>query len=440
MKKTIWQWLVFLSLGLAFLAPRKVFGAGACTCARFNDFYDCGCRKTPSVPGGPPSGAVNASGNSSYCPTCQAAHGMPQWWVDEPYINVHVMDEPLSYTTSSGQELAFRFNYRQRFSVPGLDQVPSQIIPFQAYPNPNRIADDNYVNTMHEAAPNPGSVNAGGMTNATWSHNWMMHIVFWDWNLEASRVGYPGGVGGESYPFQRYYEAFQFDPDGGIRYFTYSYGGFGSAIAGETLNVPTQTTNSVSQAQLVMGNALYFTNRPTPDANGIYWGNGTNGLTVLYPDGSKDVFDLLNWFPLGNTTMDALLTQRIDPQGRATQLGYQAVIITNATMESTTNSYFRVRYVVDTDGRTNTFVYTNSTASPWLLTEIDDPFGRKARFAYNGSNWLSTIIDAANNTNSFAYPSSPDSGGWLQSLTTPYGTTSFSYYQLMDSGNPRGAS
>ena len=452
MKKTIWKRLLFLSLMLAFLASRKAFGDDACTSARFNDSDDAGCRQTPGGPGAPASGAASAGGNNAYCPTCQpaapsitgpdnatadiAATGMPRWWVDEPYINLHVVDEPLSYTTSSGQRMTFRLNYKQRFSLPGLDQVPSQILPDQPYPNPNRMSDDNYVNTMHEAAPNPGSVNAGGMTNAIWSHNWMMHIVFWDWNWEASRVGYTGGVGGESYAFEDYYEAFLFQPDGGVRYFTYagSYGG--SPIAGETLNPPTQLTNSVSQAQLLMGNPMYFTDKPTSDTNGVYWGNGTNGLTVLYPDGSKDVFDLLNWFPFANTTRDALLTQRVDPQGRVTRLGYQAVIITNSTLENTTNSYFRVRYVVDTDGRTNTFLYTNSTANPWLLREIDDPFGRKATFAYNSSNWLSTITDAANNTNTFAYTNSPSPSGWLKSLTTPYGTTTFSYFQQMDTGNP----
>ena len=88
-----------------------------------------------------------------------------------------------------------------------------------------------------------------------------------------------------------------------------------------------------------------------------------------------------------------------------------------------------------TEGRTP-FDYVSGAANPWLLQEIDDPFGRKATFAYNGSNWLNTITDAANNTNSFAYASSPAASGWLQSLTTPYGTTSFTYYQVMDPDSP----
>ena len=425
MKKTIWQWLVFLSLGLAFMAPREVFG-GACTCARFNDFKACGCRKTPGVPGGPPSGAVNSTGNNAHCEPCEGATGMPRWWVDEPYINLHVVDEPLSYTTSSGQEMAFRFNYRQRFSFPGLDQLPSQVIPGEAWPVENRILADYYANTMHEAAPYPTAVNPSGMTNAAWSHNWMMHIVMWDWYSER--------YDGNYYAFQSHYEALVFTPDGGISYYTYG-------ATNQTLNSPTQLTNSVSQTQLILSQPFSWTNAPVPDSNGIYWGSTTNGVTLVYPDGSKDVFGLLNISPFSGTTTDALLTQRIDPQGRVTQLGYQAVVITTpwGGADSVAYNYFRLLYVVDADGRTTTFNYISGAANPWLLQNIQDPFGRTATFTYNQSNWLASITDAAGNSNSFAYvPNSSYTGapsGWLQSLTTPYGTTSFSYFQGMDGTN-----
>jgi len=431
MKKTIWQWLAFVSLALASLAPREAFAMGACTCARFNDFYDCGCHKTPGVAGGPASGAVNSTGNNSYCPTCQSASGMPRWWVDEPYINLHVMDEPISYTTSSGQEMAFRFTYKQRFALPGLDQIPSTIIP--AYVPGNRFGRDHYVTSMHNFAV------YGGMTNAVWSHNWMTHVVFWDWNWEAIHEG--AGYGGttESFAFQSFYEALVFDPDGGTGYYTYAP--FSSSpIDGETLNSQTQTNDPVSQVQLVPLNLYLFTTNsanyaPQPDVNGIYWG-GTNGFKIVYPDGSQDLFTLRGSGPVSlyYTTSDALLTQRIDPQGRATLLGYEC--ITNNFGVNDTAVLFLLRYVVDPDGRTNTLVYTGSTTDPWVLQEIDDPFGRKASFAYSvNSTWLSCITDAAGNTNLFVYTNNPATSGWLQSLTTPYGTTSFSYYQQMDSVN-----
>jgi len=148
MKKTLLRWLLALALTPAFPAARQALAQDPCVSARFNDFSDAGCHQTPGGPGAPASGAAGAGGNSAYCPTCYPAGGMPRWWVDEPYINLHLVDEPLSYATSSGQKIAFRFHYRQRASLPGLDQVPSQIIPFLASPNPNRIADDFYVNTL----------------------------------------------------------------------------------------------------------------------------------------------------------------------------------------------------------------------------------------------------------------------------------------------------
>jgi RHS repeat-associated protein len=430
MKKSLRQWMLFLSLALAFLAPREAFATGACTCARFNDFYDCGCHKTPGVAGGPASGALNPGGDNAYCPTCQSASGMPRWWVDEPYINLHVMDDPLSYTTSSGQEMAFRFTYKQRFALPGLDQIPSTIIP--AYVPGNRFGYDHYVTSMHNFAV------YGGMTNAVWSHNWMTHVVFWDWNWEAVHEG--SGYGGtpESFAFQSFYEALVFDPDGGTGYYTYAPFS-GSPIDGETLNSPTQTNDPVSQAQLLPLNLYLFTTNstnyaPQPDANGIYWG-GTNGFKIVYPDGSQDLFTLRGSGPvsLDYTTSDALLTQRIDPQGRATLLGYKC--ITNNFGINDTAVLFLLSYVVDPDGRTNTLVYTGSTTDPWVLQEIDDPFGRKATFNYTNTSWLNGITDAAGNTNLFVYTNSPATSGWLHSLTTSYGTTAFSYYQQMDSVN-----
>jgi hypothetical protein len=108
---------------------------------------------------------------------------------------------------------------------------------------------------------------------------------------------------------------------------------------------------------------------PMADANGIYWGNTTDGFKQIYADGSQDVFGLcfyayppsdtsFNW----ETTAHALLTKRIDPQGRATLIGYEQVAFTNwwnFPYPFEHNAY-RVKYVVDTEGRTNTFLYNTN--------------------------------------------------------------------------------
>jgi len=54
---------------------------------------------------------------------------MPRWWVHEPYENLWMSDTPLSYTMSSGQEMAFTFYYRQRYKLPEPDEVPNLYPP-----------------------------------------------------------------------------------------------------------------------------------------------------------------------------------------------------------------------------------------------------------------------------------------------------------------------
>ena len=100
MKRRLMGWLLLLGVALGLSNPRQLWAAGACTCAPFNDWKDAGCRLSPG-------------GNQAKCPTCPpCCNGMPRWSVSEPYINLHIADEPLSYATSSGQQMTFRFLYK----------------------------------------------------------------------------------------------------------------------------------------------------------------------------------------------------------------------------------------------------------------------------------------------------------------------------------------
>ncbi len=49
------------------------------------------------------------------CPPCK---GAPVWWVTEPFINVFIADEPMSYLTSRGEPFTFRLTYKQRDTRP----------------------------------------------------------------------------------------------------------------------------------------------------------------------------------------------------------------------------------------------------------------------------------------------------------------------------------
>src|SRR6202012_2149464 len=102
------------------------------------------------------------------------------------------------------------------------------------------------------------------------------------------------------------------------------------------------------------------------------------GFKLVYPDGSQDVFSL-SFYQLGlsditnlaNSTAHAFLTQKIDPQGRVTRIGYEQG--SSLDLNSHTNwTAMRVKYVVDPDTRTNTFVYddTGLQLPVWRLKEI----------------------------------------------------------------------
>src|SRR5260370_6544146 len=49
---------------------------------------------------------------------CPCAKGMPVWWVSEPYVNLWMADEPISYLTSRGEPFTFRLSYKQRDTRP----------------------------------------------------------------------------------------------------------------------------------------------------------------------------------------------------------------------------------------------------------------------------------------------------------------------------------
>jgi RHS repeat-associated protein len=377
--------------------------------ARFRDQNDMGCHMSPGAAGAPVSGAAGAGGNQASCTNCQSGSdsGISRWWVNEPYENLHISDAPLSYFMSSGQRMVFRWLYKQRYKLPDIDEVPN-------------LYDSSKFRLMSSANPYQSYMRNYGMTNASWSHNWMMDILFWNSTWEA-------GSHNTAPVFTNGYEALVFRPEGSVEYFSTTGG---------------MTNNSTSQAALrpvsALANLVLTNSFPSSDTNGIYWGDPGNGFKIVYPDGSQDVFglsyfqrsmDTLTGVPRGGeSTAHALLTQRVDPQGRTSLLGYESGTFGLYT-------YYRVRYVVDPDGRTNTFLYqTNSPTFGWQLIEIDDPYGRKAQLNYYGSGsfsngLLASISDAVSNTSSFAYQGT---NGWITNLTTPYGTTAFTFYSNQD--------
>ena len=405
---------------LSIMMPREVGATGACTAARFHDWQDMGCNQNFAGAGGVPKAT---------CPDCP---GMPRWWVSEPYASLCMADTPLSYTMSSGQEMAFQFFYHQRSGLPEADETP--------------ITNLTYEIQVHGALP-VYATGANCGTDAYWGNTWNMSVVI------MARGHYATPV------FSQGYYALVFHPEGGID--NYTNLNYTNIVCQNPQTKAILTDVSGLNYPKVSESGSAFTNIPAADTNGIYWGDAGVGVKLVYPDGSQDVFGLSAYVTpvvtvyqqpaTTNPVVRLLLTRRIDPQGRVTQLGYEQF-----SSIAYTHSVYRVKYVVDPDSRTNVFKYTSPTNSQ--LAEIDDPYGRKTTLAYNGDATLSQIIDAAGLTNSFSYQASqvltvvtnfcPDSNGydrpcasyqvtsassgWLNGLTTPYGTSQFSYYEVDD--------
>jgi RHS repeat-associated protein len=421
-----------LVAGLLMLtSQREASAVSACLSAGFNDCYDLGLCQIPIDPQQP------------QCPTCP---GMPRWWVTEPYISLHIADEPLSYYTSSGEKMSFRWTYWNRACLP--DPYYSR---FFSAPSSYTVVE----------MGKPGAYNGNDyltyytMTNAMWSHNWWSEIVFWDPYLESDSTApsgprlltLPSGAYLEYYPMSPNYTGFVMGRNGGIIPFD---AGSATSPVGST-KVRVQMLGQPSTAggpeipvlyedQTGYEGTYYQTN-----SDGVVWvDNPQFGFQVTYPDGSRDIYGFV-WLdhnggnptawnsvyetPLNNTCR-AYLTQHIDPQGRKTCIGYQWQ---NATL--ITQPQYLVRYVVDSDGRTNTYTYNPNNT--WQLQQVQDPYGRTASFGYDpSSGMLTSITDAAHLTSSFDYQ--PASGashnGWITNLVTPYGATEFGYFEDQEAG------
>jgi len=142
-------------------------------------------------------------------------------------------------------------------------------------------------------------------------------------------------------------------------------------------------------------------------------GDTTNGFTLTYQDGSKDVYGFIVTNSSGDF-LEAFLSQYVNPQSQKTTFIYSPY--------TNTAPVVRLLYVIDGDGRTNTISYVTANAfSTNLISQVVDPFGRTASLAYDSNGNLTNITDVAGNSSSIAY----DTNSWVTNLTTPYGSTSF---------------
>src|SRR5207249_4875206 len=99
------------------------------------------------------------------------------------------------------------------------------------------------------------------------------------------------------------------------------------------------------------------------------------GYELVYPDGSKIVYDFFRRDASGNWNW-VFMSKELDPQGRQTQFLYPNYDPNTQTV--------RLEQVIDPDGRATRLYYeTNFTYYHDLVTRVEDPFARSARLTYS---------------------------------------------------------
>lgn len=369
MKTTLLKSLVTIGMLAGTLAARAVVATNGLEAPlSVNDGNDHGCQKT----------AANVGGK---CPGCPK--GMPFSWVSEPYMNLWVADEPVSYTTSLGEDITFRLVYKQRDTRPTNAEMPFLEGPF---------------------VPNTG-----------WNHNWFSYVHFTtiaDYSYPYPPLGVPVGIGVDFSAWA----ATLYAPSGGESYFSSS----STVEAGTGLRL--MPMDGVNEHIYPQGSGSVFI------INGGLGMYGLYGFRLVYPDGSQDLYGEVTGFYYDTEGpdryrpiwADALLSEHVDAYGNSMHFYYSNYLYQTRTR-------YVLQYVVDYDGRTNTLTYSNN-----LLTRVDMPYGRSAQMGYDANGRLASITDAATNTSNLSYDGTT---GWLTNLTTPYGTTTFTHTDLGDTEN-----
>ncbi len=134
-----------------------------------------------------------------------------------------------------------------------------------------------------------------------------------------------------------------------------------------------------------------------------------NTYVRRFNDGSQEFYE--HYIGTIGTDRRVFLSRVQDPHGNEVRLHYNAARPT------------RIERIVDATNLTTRFHYENPE-DPYLVTRIEDPYGRSAALTYadsHGTTRLQSIEDPIGIVSSFSY----DATGGMQSMTTPYGATRF---------------
>lgn len=135
----------------------------------------------------------------------------------------------------------------------------------------------------------------------------------------------------------------------------------------------------------------------------------SNTYKKVYPDGHEEYYE--QYIGTSGTQRKVFLSRIVDPEGREVSIEYD-------------NTYpARIHQIVDATGLPTVFHYDYS-GEPYLVTGIEDPYGRESTFTYAsvaGKARLQSTEDPYGIVSSFGY----SDAGEIVEMTTPYGTTTF---------------
>jgi len=152
-----------------------------------------------------------------------------------------------------------------------------------------------------------------------------------------------------------------------------------------------------------------------PQSKAVLEKLGPHSYRKIFSDGAVHYYE--HYLGTVGTDRRVFLSRVVDPQGNEVLLEYDPAVTDGA----------RIKYIHDATGLTTEFHY----AHPWndyLVTSVDDPYGRSATFTYEsvgGVVRLTAIEDVYGIVSAFQY----DATGGITRLDTPYGST---WFELSD--------
>lgn len=258
-----------------------------------------------------------------------------------------------------------------------------------------------------------GQCTAGG-SNGLPMATYRFHTLLASLHIEDTPVGYAAAMGPDVRVRVAYNQREAGQPT------TFDFTNFGPQFVSNWVSYlidrPGSPATDIDLRKRDGGSEIHGSYNATAQAFGIERKTGSvlyrlsaNTYKKVYPDGRQEFYE--QFIGTSGTARKVFLTRVVDPQGHEVVLEYDSTYPT------------RIHQIVDATGLPTVFYY-DYPSNPYLVTSIEDPFGRVGTFTYTsaaGKLRLQSIEDPYGIVSSFTY----SAVGEIVEMTTPYGTTTF---------------